>query len=371
MTKRLLPHTLLSIAAFAMLSAGCNGGGDDGDLPRVPFVDDWETVATLPAAQFGLISVGDTITSDNFANRGDVEILYVAGTDAITIEMQRFTVAESEAEADENFAKMQYWGYALSSPEPPAADNELDQCINPDPDVVDRCYIRNYYDGQTQPIRDGANFRVTVPEGWAGDVLVVTSDNLAEGVETYPDRSNVTVDGLNGNLEVELDSGNVAVRMDPNIAHFAGCSNSDTCEADGFPMGCGCSVPTNVLVENRVGQASNITVDVGAADNWYTMILENRGDFSASDDFVCNATIDCSPFADCAINEEYAGDPAQERAEINFPDNGMAAEGAGIRIALTSEDCANITYADGPEDHGSDALPEEKRGEVQVCIGCL
>ena len=32
---------------------------------------------------------------------------------------------------------------------------------------------------------------------------------------------------------------------------------------------------------------------------------------------------------------------------------------------------ANITYVDGPEDHGSDSLPEEKRGEIKVCVGCL
>jgi len=373
MTKRLLPHTLLSIIAIASLAA-CNGPGDEGGDVREPYIDDWETVAELPAAQFTLLSVGDRLTSDdNFANRGDVEIHYEPGTDLITVEMQRFTVAESEMLAQANFDKMQYWGYALSTPEPPADDNTLEQCSNTDADAVSTCYIRNYYDGLTQPIRDGANFRVTIPEGWPGQLLVVTSDNLGEGVETYPDRSDVIVDGVNGDLSVDMDSGNVQVRVDPSLAHYSDCSleASQTCEEMGYVMGCGCTVPTNISIANNSGQASNITVDVGATDNWYSMILENRGDFSASDEFVCAATIDCAPFDDCVIDEAYANDPAQERAEVNFPNNGMAAEGAGIRIELTSDSCANITYVDGIEDHGAEELPEEKRGEVSVCVGCL
>ena len=370
MTKRLLPHTLLLLAATATLSA-CPGD-DTGPAERLPYVDSWEEVSVLPAAQFGLLSIGDRISSDNYSNRGNVEVRYVEGTNAITIEMQRFTVAEDEDEAALNFDRMQYWGYSLSAPEKPADDNVLDRCDNTEgDDLPDRCYIRAYYDGLFQPSRDGANFRVTVPAGWAGDLFVVTADNLEEGVDTYPDRSDVIIDGLNGNLEVDMDSGNIDLKIDPNIPHYAGCEDSQACEDSGFMMGCGCTTPTNVTIANKTGQASNINVDVGSADNWYTMQLENNGTFSPGDDFLCEASIACDAFASCELDPAYTADPAQERAEINFPDNGLATRGAGIRIALTSEDCANIKYVNGPDDHGIEELPEEKRGVVTVCAGCL
>jgi hypothetical protein len=372
MTKRTLspaflyPVLAVVISAATVSLTGCPGGTDDPEV-RAPFVDEWVTEAELPAAQFTSLSIGDRLASDNFSNRGNIEVRYEAGTDTIKIEMQRFTIAKNEEDAQGAFDRMQYWGYNLSTPEKPSDDLMLDACDQPEHDT---CYIRAYYDGLFQPVRDGANFRVTIPAGWEGDLEVTTSDNLEEGIDTYPDRSDVIVDGLNGNLTVDLDSGNVEVRLDPNIKHFAGCAANDDCEAMGYAMGCGCSEPTNVSIANKSGQASNITVDVGNADNWYTMILDNRGMFSSSDDFVCTATIDCDSFPDCVIDPIYAAAEPQERAEVNFP-GGEAVAGAGIRIQLVSEACANIRYVDGPEDYDVEELPEEKRGELRVCVGCL
>lgn len=368
MTKRTLHPAFLSavVISVAATSTGCPQPDDPTDI-RAPYVDEWVTEAELPAAQFTSLSIGDRLASDNFSNRGDIEVLYEAGTDVIKVEMQRFTVASSEADAQGAFDRMYYWGYNLSTPEKPSDAILLDGCDQPEQDT---CYIRAYYDGQFQPVRDGANFRITVPIGWEGDLELTTSDNLEEGIESYPDRSDVTVDGLNGNLTIDLDSGNAEVRLDPNIAHYAGCGSSQTCEDMGYVMGCGCSEPTNISIANKPGQASNITVDVGSADNWYTMILENRGTFSSSDEFVCNATIDCGSFDECVIDPDYAALESQERAEVNFP--GMPAiEGAGIRLSLVSEACANIEYVNGPEDYDSESMPEEKRGELRACVGCL
>lgn len=369
MTKRLLSPAFLAVAAIASLT-GCTNSDPPEDT-REPIVDEWEQVASLPAAQFGLLSVGDRISSENFSNRGDIEVRYVSGTDKITIEMQRFTVADNAEEAELAFSRMQYWGYAILGPEAPSDENMIDSCENPDPDLVDKCYVRAYYDGLFQPVRDGANFRVTIPAGWDGDLLLETSDNLEEGIDTYPDRGDILVDGVAGNLAVDLDSGNVSVKMDPNTDHYAGCGNNDACVDMGYVMGCGCSEPTNISIANKNGQASNITVDVGNASNWYTMILENRGTFSSSDDFVCNATIECDDFgAGCVLDPAYTGIAYQERADVNYP-GGEAIEGAGMRISLVSESCANIRYADGPDDYDVDPLPEEKRGELLVCVDCL
>jgi hypothetical protein len=377
MTKRTLHPAILSLAMPAMaavisvaaFSTGCTNDNTPTEV-RAPYVDEWVTEAELPAAQFTSLSIGDRLTSDNYFNRGDIEVIYDAGTQMITIEMQRFTVATSDEAAQEAFDRMLYWGYNLSAPEKPSEAILLDGCDQITDPLHDTCYIRAYYDGLFQPVRDGANFRITVPAGWDGDLALTTGDNLDEGIDSYPDRSDVTVTGLNGNLSVDLDSGNVAVKMDPNIPHYAGCADSQACEDMGYAMGCGCASPTIVSIANKSGQASNITVDVGATDNWYTMILDNRGTFSSSDDFVCNATIDCDPFADCAIDPDYAALASQERAEVNFP--GMpAVEGGGIRISLVSEACANIKYVSGPEDYQADPLPIEKRGELRACVGCL
>lgn len=380
MTTRSIPNALLSAFATVVTVgvivgvmvgsvAGCSETTPTEE-DRAPYVDDWRTEAELPADQFTYLSIGDRETSDNFANRGDVEVRYVDGANSIKIEMQRFTVANSPDDVDETFGRMQYWGYNKSSPEKPSDKIAPDLCTaNAD---ISSCYIRAYYDGQLQPVRDGANFRITVPAGWDGDIDITTSDNLEEGIDIYPDRGDVIVDGLNGNLSVDLDSGNVEVRVDPNILHYASCSAEAnmTCEDMDYAMGCGCSEPTNIDIKNGNAQASNITVDVGNADNWYTMILENRGMFSSSDDFVCNATIDCDSFADCNIDSAYANIAYQERAEVNYP--GMpAVEGTGIRIELISESCGNIKYVDGIEDYGLEDLPEEKRGELRVCVGCL
>lgn len=366
MTMRLCSSTFLAVAVLASLSA-CPAEPPNPSDTRQPYVDDWQTEATLPAAQFRKLSIGDRIASDNFANRGDIEVRYEAGIDSITVEMQRFTVASSPEAADEAFAKMHYWGYDLSSPEQPSDDNVEDSCENPE---VDTCYVRAYYDGLFQPLRDGANFRVTIPAGWDGNLELTTSDNLEEGIESYPDRSDILVDGVRGNLTVDMDSGNIQVKMDPTVDHFAGCAMNDACVMEGFAMGCGCSEPTNISIANKNGQASNMTVDVSNADHWYFLSLDNRGTFSSSDDFICTATIDCESFPDCLLEEDDLTLENKQRADINFPGE-PAISGAGIRVQLISESCANIEYVEGPDDYESDDLPQEKRGDLRVCVGCL
>lgn len=351
-------------------------GGD-----RAPYVDEWELVDEGPATELRKLSIGGRISSDNFANRGDVEVIYDPAATTIRVEMQRFTIASSAESAEEAFASMSYWGYDSATPS--ASPDPALACFLPENDA---CYIRNYYDGMTQPIRDGVNFRVTIPAGWDGDLVVGTSDNLGEGIETYPDRSDVSVDGLAGTLEVDLDSGNLEVRVDPNIDHYAGCSANDACETGDAgampPVGpfdpmCGCSDPTFITVENGPGQASNITIDVPAASHvtengrWYDVRLENTGDFSSSADFECTATIRCEEFgAGCVINPDFTAIGYKEWAEINYPGD-PAIPGTGIQVNATSQGCANITYLEDPLDYDLDTWPEEKRGDLLVCSGCL
>lgn len=368
MTTRLLSiPTLFAIATPLLACTGCPSDDTSPTGTRQPYVDEWRTEISGPAAQITSLSIGDRLTSDNFANRGNIEVRYEDGIDQITVEMQRFTIAKSQEDADAAFERMQLWAYNIATPAKPEPDDAEDACWAAD---VTGCYIRNYYEGQLQPVRDGVNFRVTIPRGWDGDLSLTTEDNLEEGIESYPDRSDIIVDGLAGNLSVDLDSGNVQVRMDPATDHFAGCPANDDCVAMGYMIGCGCTDPTNVTIANGTGQASNITVDVGNPDHWYTMVLENRGSFSAGQEFVCSATIDCDAFDLCEIDPDYATIEYQERAEVNFPGE-PAIRGAGMRLALTSETCANIAYTEGPDDYEIEEFATEQRGDIRVCVGCL
>jgi len=364
MTKRLL---FPSILVATSLLACTNGDDTTSDEARVPFQDDWREEISGPAAQIRKLVVGGKVANNNFVNRGNIEVRYVANTDQIKVEMRRFTIAGSELDAEGAFSRMHLWAYNIASPKAPSPDDADKACFA---DGQTTCYIRSYYDGQLQPVRDGVHFRVTIPAGWDGNLELTTTDNLEAGIDTYPARSSILVDGLAGNLTAELDSGNVQVRMDPNTKHFSGCASNDACIAAGYPIGCGCSEPTNVSIATRSGQSSNITVDIGKADAWYTMLLENRGSFSAGSSFVCTADIDCGPFDLCEIDENFEALEYHERAEINYPGT-PAIRGAGMRITLISEACANISYASGPNDFDLDSFPEEKRGDLRACVGCL
>lgn len=365
MTKRPLPPSLFVVSTILLSACPQENPGSDGPLRA--FEDEWRTEISGPAAQIDKLVIGDRLTGDNFANRGDIEIRYEPGIDQITIEMQRFTAVTDQASADEAFERMHLWAYNIATPEAPDPAKADQACWAPDMSI---CYVRNYYDGAYQAVRDGVNFRVTIPEGWDGDLELTTEDNLGAGIDTYPDRSDIIVDGLAGSLVVDMDSGNAQVRMDPNTQHYAGCSANDKCIDEGYAIGCGCDEPTSISIANKTGQSSNMTVDVGDASKWYTFVLDNRGTFSPSEEFVCTATIDCGPFADCEIEPDYAEIEYEERAEINYPGD-PAIRGAGVRVSLVSESCATLTYADGPDDFDIGEFPEMKRGDLEVCVGCL
>lgn len=350
---------------------------------RQPYLDEWRVVAETPdAAAIEFLSIGDRETVDNFANRGDVEVVFDPAATGITVEMQRFTITDNQEQADAAFRRMEYWGYNSSSPE--ALDPILDAAILCFTPGNNACYVRAHFDGMAQPLRDGANFRVTLPAGWNGELEIVTSDNLGEGIEYYPDRSDVRVTGLSGPLSVDLDSGNVEIVLDSSIEHYAGCPFNDVCELGDpnatpplapFDPTCGCTYPTSVTIDNAPGQASDITIDLPTTSAltgegpWYTVWLENEG--RGFGYFACAATLDCDAFGpDCLIDPDFSAIKHKEWAEINYPGE-PAMPVAGIQINATSSTCADVAYIEHPEDYGLKEFPHEQRGNLHVCSGCL
>jgi hypothetical protein len=342
---------------------GAESTATDHDVEIGAWVDDWEQVGSGPAAGLELLSIGNRGTNDNFSNRGDIEVNYVEGIDVITIEMQRFTIGEMDS-AEDAFGRMHPWLYDLPVPEPPEILSPDNACWAPG---TTACYVQAYFDGLFQPVRDGANFRITIPAGWSGSLELVTADNLEDA--RYPDRSDILVDGLAGPLSVDLDSGNVAVRLDPNLPHYAGCPDNDACVAQDHAPGCGCVEPTDVSIVNRAPHASNMTVDVGNVDHWYSVTVENRNG-PVFEGPACEALVDCSPFAECQLDPDFEESIGAAQAEINYPGD-PAIAGAGIQITLISQRCADVPHVNDPEDWDNPNMPIEQRGHLLVCAGCL
>jgi hypothetical protein len=326
---------------------------------RRPYRDDWREELVLPAAQFERLIIGGTIVMDNFANRGDIEIRYVAGSSEIVVEMQRFTVAQNSEDSEAGFARMKSWAYSLETPEAP--DDEIADAAC-ELGGADFCHVRSWYEGQIQPVRDGVNIRVTLPVGWAGELELETEDNLQES--EYPDRGDVLVDGLAGPLQVVLDSGRVELRLASSYPHFPGCALDEACVAAEFAPDCGCSEFARIGVTARVGEAAELLVDV-PADHTYAVELQNA---DPGLELGCTVEIDCDGFPECVLDPDTVGDPAVARAAINHPGD-PAILGAGIDIELHSGACSMIDHAEQPSDWISGPAAD-LRGSVRLCSGC-
>jgi hypothetical protein len=212
-------------------------------------------------------------------------------------------------------------------------------------------------------VRDGANIRVILPRGWAGELELVTEDNLAEG--DYPDRGDVLVDGLAGKLHVQLDSGRARVQLDSSYEQYPGCPANDSCVEAGMAPDCGCSEFGYVRIDARNGQAADIVVDV-PSQNYYRAELLNVDPML---ELGCSVEIDCPAFPDCAIDPAFADVVAIEMAAINDP-GPPAVSGSGIYVHLQSGACAMIDHAESPADW-VEGVAAEVRGSIRLCSGCL
>jgi hypothetical protein len=339
--------------------------GETGELSdtgefgvRRPFRDEWREELVLPAAELRHLVVGGPLTLDNFANRGDIQIHYDDDSSEVRVELQRFTIASDLDDATEAFGRMSVWAYDLESVERPSDEIMQSACGVGEGDF---CHLRVYYDGLFQPVRDGANIRVTLPRGWEGELELETEDNLEE--EDYPDRGDVLVDGLAGRLAVRLDSGRARVRLDPTHAHYPGCAYDDLCVMTGFAPDCGCTDFSSIRIEARSGRAADILVDV-PVDNWYAAELDN-------DDLAlalgCVVDVDCDAFPSCELDPDVLTD-ARRQASINYP-GPPALQDLGIQIELHSGACSMIDHADSPDDY-IEGPATEVRGNVRLCSGC-
>jgi len=389
----------LSLASFLgltlLLTASCNGdkNGDEGpdiDGDAVPWETKWTTVVDnlpFPLADEGkinTITIGRREYSGNFANRGNIEVLFDQDQAVISIEMKVYDFSDDLAfNGDPNATdttvkgtkdRMSLWAYVGSSnPKQPDEMKPEDDC------TVDTwksgCAVNVYYDGQAQPLRAGADLRVHLPKAYRGKLNVETEDNNNES--TYPRLGNITIDGLCSNADVTLSDGTATVKMcrDLEVAPACTAAQIETCETFKDDMGenaawssaCGCGPDQygQVKVTSRKPFAANITVDIPTT-TWLNVTASNDSPDKPNE---CKPVLDnCLDDGVCTKlqNSDYS-----VSGEFNYP-SPAAAQGAGFNLTVVSEGCGPVSYFASPDDWAADAEPKvEEHGHVKVCTGCL
>ncbi|WAS94234.1 hypothetical protein [Nannocystis punicea] len=355
------------------------GTGGEGPTTGTPLPADeigpregpWEVVVDavqFPVATIRKLTVGREEYDGNFANRGQVEVLFDHDEETITIETRKYVFGD--AAETEAFERLSLWAYAATGNPVPRPDPSTD-CTKDT--WKDNCAIYAYYDGQTQPIRTGMDLRVHLPRGYRGELFVATEDNTSEDI--WPRRSDVTVLDLCSSGEIGLESGRAKVRMCRDLSPAPKCAPADVEACEKFPDGsgleawspsCPCGVDNfgQLVVRAPEPWAADITVDV-PGDVWLNATLENA---AAMKQPQCLPELSGCEAPRCVLD---ATDPFAPTAEFNYPSD-AAPHGAGFNVYALSSGCTEIPYAEPGEPWTPDQPPkEELRGKVKLCVGCL
>lgn len=394
----------LLIGLFAFTAVACSG-----DQPKStdnqPFVDDWRTEAFVPfdwydeennmAAIFSL-QVGGRVAGgtdrENFANRGDVIVKHDGAPDTITVEFQRFTFGPNREAAEVDFEEMGLWAFNanVDNPSPPDQMDAEAACVT-EAGFQSGCGIRLYYDGLSQLARAGANIRVTLPPDYARDLRVVTEDNDADA--DYFNRGNICVEGLQGNLRAQLQSGQAFVKVAPDASIAPQCSqdfidqcnawpcvpnSDDACDgSEAWDANCPCLSQVGefgrVLVESHDAASADINIDV-PSELWMSITAKNEqmGQDSSDDELHCRATVEVPGYE--LLDGPGNDFPWETRGQVNYPSTNAVA-GAGYNVTAFSKGCNPVPSTERPEDfvgsgNGSDQASTQ-RGNIRITSGQL
>lgn len=352
-----------------------------------PVDDAWTLEIDQPfdAAAVQTLIIGGTEHADNFANRGNITVQYAA-TDRITVEIRRFTSASNSSGAQADFDRLSLWAYeTVGNPSPPSQMDAADECIDSSGQAQwrDGCQIRVYYDGLSQLARSGADFRVTLPQTFTGELQLGTEDNDAD--PDYQDRGKVCVEGLAGSAEVDLGAGEAFVSLAADLNPFPLCAAAEieACEDVGWEAACPClavqGVGNNLIVRSGDGQAADATVDV-PEQLWARYNLRNEGDGmdpnnEAEPGGLCEASVSAgSGTLLPADTVDLTQAPWANDGLLNQPP-APAPQGAGYSITLQSDRCEVVLGTEHPEDFvgvGNGELQDaNERGNVSICAGCV
>lgn len=392
--KNLTTASILGLSLLGTLHCGdsSNDTGNEGPLDEShPQLTEWKTVVDkLPFPTTGdnkinRLTIGRKEYTNNFANRGDIEVSFDQDTDVISIELRKYDFSDDiTAQGDETkegtFERMSLWAYneGGSSPAKPSEADMLDPEKNCTIDAwKDNCSVYVYYDGLTQPVRSGADLKVHLPKAWRGELNVQTEDN--EGESRYPRRSNVTITGdgdagwcSSGTVKMSAGVGKIKLCRELSPAPNCSAAQIDACEnfeKDGMPAAwdptCGCDADNfgQIRIESLKPWAADITVDMPDT-TWLNATVANQSEAKPHE---CKPVLDnCSGTCKLKDDSEYT-----KAGEFNYP-GPAAPSGAGFNLTVLSAGCTLVDYFASPDDWAADATPEsEIRGHLKVCTGCL
>lgn len=358
---------------------GSEGGvpDDGGQRPRET---EWMTfVDALPfPADVASLTIGRLEFDGNFANRGDVEVLFDQDAPVITIEGRIYDFTDlasfvGEGDIPGTSQRFSLWAYATTSnPDKPGAMKDEDDCTQGA--WKDGCKVHVYYDGQVQPVRSGVDLRVHLPRAYRGALTVATEDNLGE--PSYPRVSDVVIDGLCGSGEVSLAQGRASIEMCDELTPTPTCPAAQVAECEAFTdMGedaawsplcpCGPELFGQLLVESRAPWAGDITIDMPDT----TWVNVHVGNEETDKPHACVPAIENCAAGSCVASGD---DMFSAGAEYNYP-GPAAPAGAGYNITAVSAGCGPVQFFAAPDDWvDMNSVPMEvERGHVRVCTDCL
>ena len=382
--------SLASLLSLTLLmTAGCGDeNGTTPDTEELPWETKWTTVVDqLPFpldgdGKISTISVGRRESDGNYANRGNVEVLFDLDQPVITIEMKIYDFSDDvtfngdasmDPPVEGTKERMSLWAYVGGTPGTPDSKDPADDCTKDT--WKSGCAVGVYYDGKAQPVRAGADLRVHLPKAYRGRLNVETEDNTIEA--SYPRLGNITIDGLCGSSDVTLSAGTANIKMcrDLQVGPTCSAAQIENCETFKDDMGedaawsAACMCPPDlygqVKVTSRKPYSANITVDIPTT-TWLNVTASNESPDKPND---------CKPVLESCVGDGVCT-PVQNNeysvsGEFNYPSE-AAARGAGFNLTVTSAECGPVKFFESPDDWSAEAEPEEAaHGFIKVCTDCL
>ena len=384
---------LASLLGLTLLAgAGCGDsttgpGSDDGGSH--PQMTEWKKVVNnLPFPLGGdapvlSMSVGRLDYDNNFANRGNVEVYLDQDTEVISIEVRYYDYSDDiTAQGDETlegtFERMSLWAFVGGgNPSKPGDMKPEDDCTVGT--WKSGCAVTVYYDGQTQPVRAGADIRIHLPKAYRGELNVTTEDNTSEPL--FPRVGNITIDGICGDGTVNMAQGTAKVKLCRDLTPAPRCSAADikACETFKDEMGndaawsnlCPCPAENfgQLKIEAVKPWAGNITVDIPKT-TWLNANLSNE---ETDKPHKCLPQLESCTEDVCALTTNDAGGYSVS-GEFNYP-SPAAASGAGFNLTVKSAGCNPVSFF--PDDKKWNAVQAmstptvEVHGNITVCTDCL
>ena len=380
---------LATFLGLTLLAGASCPPPDDTESGARPQETEWQTVVNaLPFPLAGdtpvtTITVGRLDYNDNYANRGDVEVLFDQDSEVITVEMRYYDYSDDiTAQGDEatgvkgTFERMSLWAYVGSTPGKPSEQKPEDDCTVGT--WKDGCSIYVYYDGQTQPVRAGADIRVHLPKAYRGKLNVETEDNYNE--PNFPRLGNVTVDGLCSSGNISMAQGEAKIKLCRELTPAPTCSaeqimgcetfmedNMDAAWANTCP--CPAENFGQLKIESVKPWAGNITVDIPKT-LWLNANLSNE---ETDKPHNCKPQLESCTKDVCKLTTND-GSGYSVSGEFLYP-SPAAASGAGFNLTVKSAGCNPVRYFPDDKKWNADetmSMPTvEEHGHIKVCTDCL